>query len=188
MQNIVGITGLAVGFLCFSICLFSIEWNTSYDTEYPGAKRMYFLRNDDFNSNFKGNISGLMQSFPEVEKMTFIMELGGAIDRFTMDNRSSPLDSVKLKYRNFVFYECDTAFIGFFSLKILAGDKYSIHHTLNSIVLFESTARELDKNIQSLIGKTIQDGDKHFQITGIVKAPVNSLIIRLDTDGFIINK
>jgi ABC-type antimicrobial peptide transport system permease subunit len=187
LQNIVGITGLSVGFLCFSICLFEIEWKTGYDTEYPGAKRMYYLLSHNPYSEFKGNIYNLMQSFPEVEKITAIVNLGGSVDRFTQAYRSSPVDSVKFKYRNFVFHECDTAFIGFFSLKIIAGDRHSIHHTVNSIVLFESTAKKLDKNIQSLIGKTIRDGNNHFRITGIVKKPVNSHITE-GADGFIINK
>jgi ABC-type antimicrobial peptide transport system permease subunit len=176
MQNIVGIIGLSVGFLCFSICLFDIEWKTGYDTEYPGAKRMYSL-SPVYRSDFKGNIYNLPQIFPGIGKMTFM--------KYPENAEYSLVDSEKQENRVFNFFECDTAIINFFSLKILAGSEYAIYRTVNSLVLFETTAKKLDKNIRSLIGKTMKKGDVSFQITGIVKAPVNTQTIH--GDGFIVN-
>jgi hypothetical protein len=179
VQNFLGITGLSLGFLCFSIVVFDIEWDTSYDTEYPGAKRMYVLRNEH-HSDYNGNIYNLNQALPEVEKITVFKE---------HDYQSSyfMLDTVKSQYHSFGLFECDTAFIDFFSLKILVGNKYAINNTVNSIVLFDADAREIDGKLHSVIGKTIQSGDEKFQITGIVKKPLNSHIMD-NSDGFIINR
>jgi ABC-type antimicrobial peptide transport system permease subunit len=52
--------------------------------------------------------------------------------------------------------------------------------------LFEKTAKKLDENIQSLIGRTIQTTDKSYMITGIAKNPENSLIMK-NIEGLFIN-
>ncbi|MDR1594824.1 MAG: hypothetical protein LBS43_10155 [Prevotellaceae bacterium] len=36
LQNIVGIIGLSLGFICFSVVVFDIEWKTGRNSEYPG--------------------------------------------------------------------------------------------------------------------------------------------------------
>jgi hypothetical protein len=173
-----GITGLSLGFLCFSIVVFNIEWNTSRDTKYPGAKRIYILMNKHY-SDYNGSIYNLNQALPEIEKITLCKEPDYQASFFL-------LDTVKSQYCNFGLIECDTAFIDFFSLKILAGNKYAINNTVNSVILFDTKAMEIDKNIHSVIGKTIQSGDERFQITGIVQRPVNAGI--MPQDGFIVNK
>jgi ABC-type antimicrobial peptide transport system permease subunit len=178
MQNIVGITGLSVGFLCFSISLSLIEWQTGYDTEYPKAGSMYFLKNE-FRSNYQDNIYNLPSVFPEIEKMTFVK------------NRPEEYEFVEPeteKTHRLFLSECDTIFIRFFALKILAGSESSIHRTENSIVLYETAAKKIDKNFRSLIGKTIQAGDKSYQITGIIKKPANTRIGSLGMDGLVINR
>jgi ABC-type antimicrobial peptide transport system permease subunit len=178
MQNIVGIIGLSVGFLCFSISLSLIEWQTGYDTEYPNADRMYFLQNE-FHANYQDNIYNLPSVFPEIEKMTFVKNGPEQYEFVEPETEKT--------HRLFLF-ECDTMFIRFFALKILAGNESTIHRTVNSIVLYETAAKKIDKNFHSLIGKTIQAGDKSYQITGIIKKPANTRIISLGMDGLVINR
>jgi hypothetical protein len=154
LQNSLGIVGLSVGFLCFSLIVFDIEWSTSYDTEYPGAKRMYLLNNIHC-SDYNGNIYNLNQALPEIEKITVCKETDYSNSYFFLDTAQS-------QYHDFWLCECDTSFIDFFSLKILAGNKYAINKTFNSVVLFDTKAKQIDDNIYSLIGKTIQSGDEKF--------------------------
>jgi ABC-type antimicrobial peptide transport system permease subunit len=178
LQNSLGIIGLSLGFLCFSIAVFDIEWRTGYDTEYPGAKRMYLLRKQ-YNSDYNGNIYNLNQALPEIEKIVVSHDY----------SRSCFMaDTVNSQYHDFKLSECDTAFIDFFALKILAGNKHSINMTDNSVVLFDTKAREIDENIYSVIGKTVQNGDEKFQVTGIVKKPANSHVFSDWDDGFVINR
>jgi ABC-type antimicrobial peptide transport system permease subunit len=176
-----GITGLSLGFLCFSVIVFDIEWQTGYDTEYPGAGRMYILRTE-YRSDYNGNIYSLTQALPEIEKMTVCGKEDGQ-KSYTLSELS---DTAKSQRYRLMLGECDTAFIDFFSLKILAGNRYSINRTVNGIVLFDTKAKQMNENIHSLIGTSFQSGDEIFQIAGIVKRPVNSRINF--GDGFIINR
>jgi ABC-type lipoprotein release transport system permease subunit len=178
LQNIIGITGLSIGFICFSVVVINIEWNINCNIEYPGAKRMHVLE-VLYGSDYNGNIYSLNRILPEIEKITLCKEKEWNRHYFY-------LDSTKAQYHNFNIYECDTAFIDFFSLEVLAGNKYAINRTVNSIVLFDTEAKRIDENIHSVIGKTIQEGDEKFQITGVIKKPVNSSIMAFS--GFVVNR
>ncbi|MDR0602764.1 MAG: FtsX-like permease family protein, partial [Bacteroidales bacterium] len=177
LQNIIGITGLSLGFICFSVVVFEIEWRTGYDAGYPGAERIYTLH-PKHHSDYIGNIYNLNQTFPEIEKITFKIE-NWKSSYFTFD-------SVKAQYYNFRLFECDTAFVDFFSIKLLVGNKYTVNKTTNSIVLFDTKAKQIDKNMKSLIGRTVYLGDEKLQVTGIAQKPVNSFMEY--GDGLVINK
>lgn len=181
-QNLIGILGLAVGFSCFSLCTYVAQQYFTADAEYPGAYRMYSLSNK-YSSDYNGNIYTALEAFPEVEKVTIYQKQVGAVLQFEDENlpQSTPV----------IFMEVDTCFLDFFSLKLLAGNPYTISHSANGIVLFESKAKELADNYKELIGKTVSflREDIEYQITGIVKEPENSYIMgRGHYSGFVLNK
>lgn len=182
VQNLIGIFGLAVGFAYFSLCTFVMQQHFTSDTEYPGARRMYRL-STQYNSDYNGNIYTALNAFPEVEKITICQGLQGGVMKFE-DKKSAGSYFTMLM-------EVDTCFLNFFSLKLLAGNPYTISHSTNSIVLFENRAKEFSDNYKELIGKTVTIGDDeiHYQITAIVKEPRNSFIMGQGRySGFVMNK
>ncbi|MDL2323076.1 ABC transporter permease [Bacteroidales bacterium OttesenSCG-928-A17] len=182
VQNLIGILGLAVGFACFSLCTFVMQQYLTADTEYPGANRMYRL-STQYRSDYNGNIYTALNAFPEVEKVTICHAQQRGIMKFE--------DEKLLNSYSVILMEVDTCFFDFFSLKLLAGNLYTVTHSSNSIVLFERKAKEFSDNYAELIGKTVSlwDDEIQYQITGIVKEPRNSFIMGHDLySGFVMNK
>ena len=182
VQNLIGIIGLAVGFICFSLCTYMAQQYFTQDTEYPDAKRIYTL-STKYSSVYNGNLYTAFDDFPEVEKLTIMENQRGNVMYFK-DEKLPPSISVFLM-------QVDTCFFDFFSLKIVAGNPYSINHSANSILLFDDKARELSENINELIGQTVKffNDETEHQITGIVKKPENSYVmLSYFSTGFILNK
>ena len=180
VQNLIGIIGLAVGFICFSLCSYFTQQYFTTDTEYPGASGMYEL-STKHRSVLSGDIYTRLKNFSEVEKISIVETVIG--NRLIFDDEKLPQSSLYL-------LQVDTCFIDFFSLKILAGSLHSINRTTNGIVLFEDKAKELCSNFNELIGKTAKffDDEIEYQITGVVKQPGNSNIMSFRHNGFILNK
>jgi ABC-type antimicrobial peptide transport system permease subunit len=178
LQNIVGILGLAVGFVCFALSYHNIGRRINTNSEYSGSKKIYSL-DTEYRSNLIGNIYSLQEIFPDIERVTVCQSRAGKY----MANVE--LDG-KFTDNEIYMMDIDTCFIEIFSFKILSGNKHAIKYTSNGIVLFESKAKEFDENLQQLIGKTLQIGNAVYQVTGVLKRPENSTIV--NCDGFFVNK
>lgn len=181
VQNLIGIVGLAVGFLCFSFCSYLFQDYNLKDTEFPGAGRMYVLETK-YSSVYDGNIVSLMENFQEVEAIAMALNPCG----YTMFPEVDHLPA----YSHLVLMDVDTNFLDFFSLEIIVGTPLSVNSTQNSIVLFEEKALELSANINELPGQTVRLSDeKEYIITGVLKKPRNSSIMQpIGYDGLIINR
>ena len=181
VQNLIGIIGLAVGFVCFSLCSYLTQQYFTTDTEHPGAARMYKL-STEYGSVFSGDIYARLKEFSEIEKISIVeSNIGGMLS----------FDDEKLPQSTFMYLlQVDTCFIDFFSLKALAGNPHSMNRTINGIVLFENKAKELCDNFNELIGKTAKlfDDETEYQIAGVVKQPRNSNIMNFRHNGFVVKK
>jgi ABC-type antimicrobial peptide transport system permease subunit len=103
LQNIVGIIGLSLGFICFSVVVFDIEWKTGNDSDYPKSGRMYIL-STEYYSDYNDNIYNLNQAFPEIEKMT-VRKRSGKISCAMFDNyKSTVFNHLSKEEKMNIFY------------------------------------------------------------------------------------
>jgi hypothetical protein len=160
VQNIICIIGLAVGFLCFSLCNYAVRDFTT-NGDIPNADRIYEIM--FVAENFPENI---IESFPEIDKKVPFGSSYRSDNIVTFENNGKPI-SLPV---NFVtgFQYVDTAFIDMFSLKFTEGSALSSKLTANSVVLFESCARQIALPA-TLIGTSMQLGDASYPVTGILR-------------------
>ncbi len=182
-QNTIGIIGVSVGLICFTLICYFPRFIMGMDSHYPNASRMYVLELDKWSVKLKlaTNIEQyLISNHPnEVEKQTYIL-------RRTHETESISFSGKKDIPYEFNLTEADTSLLSFFSLTTIAGTKQAIIRTPNSVVLFETFAKNFG-DPQSLIGGNIQLKDKLLQVTGILNdLPANSTL-GMDTKGFIFN-
>ena len=180
IQNLIGIFGLAVGFICFSLCFYLTQQYFSSDTEHPGTAGMYRV-STEYNSVLNGNIYTRLKEIPDIEKVSILESNTGRT--YIFEDEKLP------RYMFLSLLQVDTCFIDFFSLKILAGNPHSINRTSNSIVLFEDKAKELSSNFNELIGKTTKlvNDETEYLIAGVVKKPRNSNIMKYYHNGLLLN-
>jgi ABC-type antimicrobial peptide transport system permease subunit len=182
VQNLIGIVGLAVGFVVFSICCYIIQFWLSQDAHYPGSERMYRVQ-VEHHSTVIGGISRL-ENFAGVEKMTS-KKAFSTNSEMTLNNKGENL-LVKAG-----FHEVDTSFLSFFSMKLTAGNMKTVLNTPNSMVLFESFARKWSDSPEAFVGTTALLGETSYQITGILKdLPKNTTVFYAADlpSGIIVNK
>lgn len=181
VQNLIGVFGIAVGFICFSICCCAIRFTLDYDSQYPDADRMYKIRTESYSPVEEDITQKLKSHFGEVEKVT----------SYFMTRHSDVLiireDSIK-KEMSIGLTEADSSLIDFFSLELVAGSKDIATKRANSVVLFESKARAIGEP-SLLIGSTIAKDTMYYQITGILKdLPPNTSLQAYNSSGFIFNQ
>ncbi len=180
IQNLIGVLGVAVGLVCFTLCSYIPRFLAGWDRFHPDVDRMYVV-------TYKGDFPSidlrqeLKDRFPgEIEKVTFFFPYMNYHSSFESNN--SPNREYELK-----LVEADTSLISFFSLKLLAGSIHQTTHSANSIILFESFAKKIGKP-KDLLGQKIITHEKVFYITGILKdIPKNSFLRMEDPGGFVFN-
>jgi hypothetical protein len=160
VQNIICITGLAVGFLCFSLCNYAVK-NFTYNGDIPNIDRIYEIR--FASENFPENI---IESFPEIDRKVPAGSDYWSENVVTFENNGKPI-SLTMNF-GAGFQYVDTAFIDMFSLKYTEGSALSSKLTANSVVLFESCARQIALPA-ALIGTRMQLGGASYTVTGILQ-------------------
>ena len=164
-QSIISIVGLSIGFLSFMLCNYYVQYHLFFNTKIPDADRMYVLTSELTESD-------LYKEFPEIETIfTAPSPYGyGIISQrreYTMN-----IEDKDVSLMAFFSDALNISFIDIFSLEVVHGTKEMITRTDNGVVLFESEAKKLAKNLNSLIGKELKpDNGITYQITGILKNP-----------------
>ncbi|GHS97321.1 ABC transporter permease [Bacteroidia bacterium] len=178
VQNLIGIVGLAVGFIVFSLCGYIIQMMFATDSQYPNADRIYKVEIENYSSRIKGNINLFTDNFTGIENVTSFFPMTSGLMHLPYQGKDLVVD--------LNFNEADTSYIHFFSLELVAGNYQTITHTPNSIVLKESIARKWG-DPALFVGTTASIEDEQYQITGIVKdLPFNTSV--LNTQGLVFNK
>ncbi len=186
-QNLIGVLGLAMGLVCFTLCCYIPRFLDSRDQLYSHSDRVCYVFYSGENPSIDMR-KKLQNRFPkEIEQTTYVFP-AGKIDVILEDNDKNN------EYECYLS-ECDTSVFSFFSLKYIAGDVRNATHTINSAVLFESFAKTIGKP-ENLVGQTVllnrkmKNGNgKMFYITGIVEdPPLNSFQGRYGIcNGIILN-
>lgn len=155
MQNFISILGLAVGLLCFTICMYCSRFVENINHCFPNYERIVEL--SMYNEQRNDFFSGTQVALSEVLR-TWSMGETEAISSVTYSSKRSY--SVELSQDKALPYELetievDTFYNKVFTPEILAGEWKLASHTPNSIILSRSTAIKIFGKVENAIGKQL---------------------------------
>lgn len=155
MQNFISILGLAVGLLCFTICMYCSRFVENINHCFPNYERIVEL--SMYNEQRNDFFSGTQVALSEVLR-TWSMGETEAITSVTYSSKRSY--SVELSQDKALPYELETIEVDAFYNKvftpeILAGEWKLASHTPNSIILSRSTAIKIFGKVENAIGKQL---------------------------------
>jgi len=162
------------------LCNYYVQFHLLYNTQIPNADRIYKLYTELAESD-------LRKEFPEIEKIFSTSSSGIYASKV---NYSINIEDKDVSLQGFLSDVLDSSFIDFFSLPVVHGTREMISRTVNGVVLFESFAKKLTGDTNSLIGKELKlEDNRAFPITGILKdQPENSLFGNLKDIYFLFGR
>ena len=164
VQSAVSILGLAVGFVCFSLSLYWIHYEMTYDHFRQDADRIYMVRtNDEYT---EGKISTrvpyslaayLAQHFPDIAVAAPFHLISERI-------------SVNDKYQDAVFSSADSAWMNLMDIRIIKGNRNFMLPKDNAEIAITEEAAKKWFRTEDPIGKEVKMLRRTKKIGGIVRA------------------
>lgn len=153
MQNIISIIGLAVGLLCFCICIYCGRFVESTNHCFPNYNRIAEL--SLYDSQADRYFSGTPTQLSE-ELRTWHMEEAEAISCVTF-SRERPyyieISADKVLPYDLETIEVDSCYDKVFTPKMVAGHWKMASQAPNSVILSRSAAIRIFGNVEDAIGK-----------------------------------
>ena len=164
VQSAVSILGLAVGFVCFSLSLYWIHYEMTYDHFRQDADRIYMVRtNDEYT---EGKISTrvpyslaayLAQHFPDIAVAAPFHLISERI-------------SVNDKYQDAVFSSADSAWMNLMDIRIIKGNRNFMLPKDNAEIAITEEAAKKWFRTEDPIGKEVKMLRHTKKICAIVRA------------------
>ncbi|MBT1295716.1 ABC transporter permease [Phocaeicola dorei] len=164
VQSAVSILGLAVGFVCFSLSLYWIHYEMTYDHFRQDADRIYMVRtNDEYT---EGKISTrvpyslaayLAQHFPDIAVAAPFHLISERI-------------SVNDKYQDAVFSSADSAWMNLMDIRIIKGNRNFMLPKNNAEIAITEEAAKKWFRTEDPIGKEVKMLRRTKKICAIVQA------------------
>ena len=164
VQSAVSILGLAVGFVCFSLSLYWIHYEMTYDHFRQDADRIYMVRtNDEYT---EGKISTrvpyslaayLAQHFPDIAVAAPFHLISERI-------------SVNDKYQDAVFSSADSAWMNLMDIRIIKGNRNFMLPKDNAEIAITEEAAKKWFRTEDPIGKEVKMLRHTKKICAIVQA------------------
>ena len=164
VQSAVSILGLAVGFVCFSLSLYWIHYEMTYDHFRHDADRIYMVRtNDEYT---EGKISTrvpyslaayLAQHFPDIAVAAPFHLISERI-------------SVNDKYQDAVFSSADSAWMNLMDIRIIKGNRNFMLPKDNAEIAITEEAAKKWLRTEDPIGKEVKMLRRTKKICAIVQA------------------
>lgn len=164
VQSAVSILGLAVGFVCFSLSLYWIHYEMTYDHFRQDADRIYMVRtNDEYT---EGKISTrvpyslaayLAQHFPDIAVAAPFHLISERI-------------SVNDKYQDAVFLSADSAWMNLMDIRIIKGNRNFMLPKDNAEIAITEEAAKKWFRTEDPIGKEVKMLRRTKKICAIVQA------------------
>lgn len=164
VQSAVSILGLAVGFVCFSLSLYWIHYEMTYDHFRQDADRIYMVRtNDEYT---EGKISSrvpyslaayLAQHFPDIAVAAPFHLISERI-------------SVNDKYQDAVFSSADSAWMNLMDIRIIKGNRNFMLPKDNAEIAITEEAAKKWFRTEDPIGKEVKMLRRTKKICAIVQA------------------
>lgn len=164
VQSAVSILGLAVGFVCFSLSLYWIHYEMTYDHFRQNVDRIYMVRtNDEYT---EGKISTrvpyslaayLAQHFPDIAVAAPFHLISERI-------------SVNDKYQDAVFSSADSAWMNLMDIRIIKGNRNFMLPKDNAEIAITEEAAKKWFRTEDPIGKEVKMLRRTKKICAIVQA------------------
>ena len=164
VQSAISILGLAVGFVCFSLSLYWIHYEMTYDHFRQDADRIYMVRtNDEYT---EGKISTrvpyslaayLAQHFPDIAVAAPFHLISERI-------------SVNDKYQDAVFSSADSAWMNLMDIRIIKGNRNFMLPKDNAEIAITEEAAKKWFRTEDPIGKEVKMLRRTKKICAIVQA------------------
>ena len=164
VQSAVSILGLAVGFVCFSLSLYWIHYEMTYDHFRQDADRIYMVRtNDEYT---EGKLSTgvpyslaayLAQHFPDIAVAAPFHLISERI-------------SVNDKYQDAVFSSADSAWMNLMDIRIIKGNRNFMLPKDNAEIAITEEAAKKWFRTEDPIGKEVKMLRRTKKICAIVQA------------------
>ena len=164
VQSAISILGLAVGFVCFSLSLYWIHYEMTYDHFRQNADRIYMVRtNDEYT---EGKISTrvpyslaayLAQHFPDIAVAAPFHLISKRI-------------SVNDKYQDAVFSSADSAWMNLMDIRIIKGNRNFMLPKDNAEIAITEEAAKKWFRTEDPIGKEVKMLRRTKKICAIVQA------------------
>lgn len=177
VQSAVSILGLAVGFVCFSLSLYWIHYEMTYDHFRQDADRIYMVRtNDEYT---EGKISTrvpyslaayLAQHFPDIAVAAPFHLISERI-------------SVNDKYQDAVFSSADSAWMNLMDIRIIKGNRNFMLPKDNAEIAITEEAAKKWFRTEDPIGKEVKMLRRTKKICAIVQAENRHTIFPFDFIG-----
>ncbi len=161
LQSAVSVVSLAIGFACFALASMWIKYETTYDGFHRDADRTYLLAKDHSQWGKQGDIMTNIQSVfcdtvykncPEIVEFTLFEHSYYRPKEGRMEHCIA----------------CDSSFLDFFDINILAGDRGFLQRK-NEIAVTRQKAEEWWPGEEPL-GKELEDKDgKRLLVTAIIE-------------------
>jgi putative ABC transport system permease protein len=166
-STLINVFGLAVGLACCALVFLFFQHELSFDKGFANGDDIYRI-----TSTFKGDSKAptvglpyakyLKSEIPEIEQVSRLDPTNGAtIVQVQGAGASTP-------YVEDSGYWVDPEFFDLLSFHFLQGDRKTAFKAPNTIVLSQSLATKLFKQVYP-IGKTLKAGNTIYTITGVFK-------------------
>jgi putative ABC transport system permease protein len=172
--SFINITGLAIGLICFILIMLWIQDELSFDNFHQDADRIFITGLDYKIGNQEGRgvmcnpplAPAMMAEIPEIESAVRFQHAVNKLVTYK-DNDVSFLE-------NGIFY-ADSTIFNVFTIPLITGDPTDLLTRKNTLVITGEMAQKYFGDVDP-IGKTLSfDGDRDFEVVGIVEAwPSNS--------------
>lgn len=164
VQSAVSILGLAVGFVCFSLSLYWIHYEMTYDHFRRDADRIYMVRtNDEYT---EGKISTrvpysfaahLTQHFPDIETAAPFHLISQRIN-------------INETYQDAVFSSADSAWMNLMDIRIIKGNRNFMLPDDNAEIAITEEAAKKWFGTEDPLGKEVKMSRRTKKICAVVRA------------------
>ena len=178
-RSMVGLFGLVFGLACLVPATYWLRYETSYDSTYPDADRLYRVYTYDKEAG-KDNelVSGILsrelgKRIPALANSTLFF-----IEPTDYKTASEPFVRLRTLFT-------DSTFLKVFPQRFIAGDAYAPLAVENQIVLTESVAKRLYGGAEAAIGQSLQSigltqSDPPYMVVAVVKDPPRATNLPFD--------
>ena len=164
VQSAVSILGLAVGFVCFSLSLYWIHYEMTYDHFRQDADRIYMVRtNDEYT---EGKISTRVPYSLAAYMAQHFPDIAVAAPFHLISERISVND----KYQDAVFSSADSAWMNLMDIRIIKGNRNFMLPKDNAEIAITEEAAKKWFRTEDPIGKEVKMLRRTKKICAIVQA------------------
>ncbi len=173
----INVLGLSLGFMCCMLIMLHVEDELSFDKFIPDQNQIYRVAVERIYPDHVSFYAIIPHSFAEViQQEVKGVEQATRIFYFGTGNIISYEDT---PFEEDFMAAADSNFFSVFDFELVEGDKKTALSKPNTLVISERIANKIF-NGQSALGKTIEQGQDEFEITGVMKDIPDNSHLKLD--------